>query len=372
MSFGTEIKDFINAFQTGMNMGQQSQRIDLERQKLKAQTDYLAARQAYNDRKAAQGAQTTVDPATQAGLDAEREFRQRTGSTGSSGQASATSSGPGESNVLLDAVALGESGSGQNYDKVFADGKFGVGGKPVSQMTINQAIDLADRIRRNPANVKYDGTPTNAGPVGRYQFVASTLRGLRDQMGLTGNEQFSPAMQDRLAWQNLKNTNGNPELIRKQWVSWAGKSDADIRRLWDEGMRQHQLYTENADSTGNTVASTPVTSTDLPSAGQPQSAPAPTSNAGREVDPNGRAMPLSMSSAPTIDPQKTAATAPRLPTGDAIDYSLPTRYATAIPVPTSVQPQDIPLNEDGTAQAAQAIPLSPSWDDQLDLNGVWG
>lgn len=173
-------------------------------------------------------------------------------------------SGGGETrNVLLKAIAHGESGGGPkgdgDYDSVFGDGRYGHPDKPVTQLTINQAIDWADRIRRNPDN---QAAGNNAGPLGRYQFVGSTIRSLRDQMGLSGNEQFTPAMQDRLAWQNLKNTDGDPAKIRSQWVSWAGKSDAEIHRLWDEGFAQHKQF--NGDGTGETIAAPgAITSSDL-------------------------------------------------------------------------------------------------------------
>jgi len=140
----------------------------------------------------------------------------------------------GENNTLLAALAKGESGG--DYNKVFADGKWGTGGKPVTQMTLNEAIDTATAIRKAPGN------PHNAGPLGKYQFVGSTLASLKNQLHLTGNEVMTPALQDRLAWANALNTGGDPSKLRAQWTSWAGKSDAEIRRLWDAGLREHQAF----------------------------------------------------------------------------------------------------------------------------------
>lgn len=142
--------------------------------------------------------------------------------------------GGGEPNVLLAAVAKGESGG--DYDKIFANGKWGAPPQPLTSMTLDQAIGLANSIRKNPDN------PHNAGPVGKYQFVGSTLQGLKGQMGLSGNEQFTPQMQDAMAWRNLENTGGDPEKIRQQWTSWAGKSDAEIKQLWSQGLVQHQQF----------------------------------------------------------------------------------------------------------------------------------
>ena len=35
--------------------------------------------------------------------------------------------------------------------------------------------------------------------IGRYQFLDDTLDGLVERMGLSGNERFTPALQDRMA-----------------------------------------------------------------------------------------------------------------------------------------------------------------------------
>ena len=37
--------------------------------------------------------------------------------------------------------------------------------------------------------------------IGRYQFLDDTLDGLVERMGLSGNEHFTPALQDRMALQ---------------------------------------------------------------------------------------------------------------------------------------------------------------------------
>lgn len=171
----------------------------------------------------------------------------------------------GEQNTLLAAVAKGESGG--DYDKIFADGKWGAPPQPLTSMTLDQAIALANSIRRNPDN------PHNAGPVGKYQFVGSTLQGLKGQMGLTGNEQFTPQLQDALAWRNLENTGGDPEKIRQQWTSWAGKSDAEIKQLWSQGLAQHQQFVASggAGPTGGPAAASAsrLTSTAYAPGGSP-------------------------------------------------------------------------------------------------------
>ncbi|KQP81768.1 hypothetical protein ASF60_22185 [Methylobacterium sp. Leaf113] len=44
---------------------------------------------------------------------------------------------------------------------------------------------------------------TESSATGRYQFMKKTLRGLKQEMGLSGTERFSPELQDRMALQLL-------------------------------------------------------------------------------------------------------------------------------------------------------------------------
>lgn len=59
----------------------------------------------------------------------------------------------------------------------------------LSEMTINQVL---------ARNKKPFGDPDRMNAVGRYQIVASTMKGLVSKMGLTGEEKLTPEMQDRL------------------------------------------------------------------------------------------------------------------------------------------------------------------------------
>lgn len=163
------------------------------------------------------------------------------GSQSGAGASSAPGGGDVHSNVLLAAVSKGE-GAG-DYNKVFANGQFGNTPKPVTQMTVDEAAQWADqhRHKNNPDN------PHPAAPLGAYQFVGSTIKALKNQMGLKGNELMSPQLQDAMAWQNLKNTRGNPAAIRAQWTSWAGKSDAEIHQLWEQGFKQHEGHAPPSD-----------------------------------------------------------------------------------------------------------------------------
>jgi muramidase (phage lysozyme) len=90
-------------------------------------------------------------------------------------------------NALLDMIGGAEAPGGYNQR---------VGDRPgrhtnnLTSMTINQVIALPEvRVGRIRSSAS-----------GRYQFLDSTLGQLVEELGLTGDEVFTPAMQDRLAY----------------------------------------------------------------------------------------------------------------------------------------------------------------------------
>ncbi|MCJ2129345.1 hypothetical protein [Methylobacterium sp. E-045] len=87
---------------------------------------------------------------------------------------------------ILDFVAGPESGG--NYNAFFGNGR---STKNLSAMTLDQVMAWSGSR----------GTESSA--TGRYQFMKATLRGLKTEMGLSGSEPFSPALQDRMAVQLL-------------------------------------------------------------------------------------------------------------------------------------------------------------------------
>lgn len=93
-------------------------------------------------------------------------------------------------NDLLDLIAQGESGG--DYNIAYGGRHPTKDGRPLTEMTINEV--LAWQAGSNAAS----------DAAGRYQIIEKTLRGLKDSMGLTGNEKFDPAMQDRMAMQLLE------------------------------------------------------------------------------------------------------------------------------------------------------------------------
>ncbi|CAM5772001.1 hypothetical protein LMIY3S_03697 [Labrys miyagiensis] len=143
--------------------------------------------------------------------------------------------GKGEKNAFLDYISRGESGKA-GYDAVLGNGKYGAPDKPVSTMTLNEVLAFGDQIRHNPNN------PYNSSALGRYQIVGKTLRGLMKQLGLKGDEIYSPEMQDRLAWALAKARGRNVAGLRQEWQSLTGRSGSQILNAYDQGMREHQEH----------------------------------------------------------------------------------------------------------------------------------
>ena len=88
---------------------------------------------------------------------------------------------------LLDLIARHESGG--NYNIMY-------GGKieRLTEMTLSEVISLQN------ATVSAGGQSAS----GKYQIIRKTLRGLKKEMRLTGEELFDETMQDRMAMHLLK------------------------------------------------------------------------------------------------------------------------------------------------------------------------
>lgn len=91
---------------------------------------------------------------------------------------------------ILDFIAGAEARG--NYNAYFANADSTY---DLSKLTLDQV--MAWQKRRTDK-----GSPSSA--TGRYQFMRNTLAGLKVEMGLTGEEKFTPELQDRLALQLLR------------------------------------------------------------------------------------------------------------------------------------------------------------------------
>ena len=120
--------------------------------------------------------------------------------------------------ILLDRIAVGEgTGGPDGYDTTFGYRKYDPPGgrKPLAEMTLDE-LEVYQR------GMVARGARSSAA--GRYQILRETAGELRGRMGLSGDEKFTPELQDRMA----------RELLRKRrWDDYvAGRITQD--QLQDE------------------------------------------------------------------------------------------------------------------------------------------
>lgn len=115
--------------------------------------------------------------------------------------------------------------SGGDYNATLDNGAYTGGVRDLVNMTINEVLEMQRDMLRHPDNKK------NSSAAGAYQIVRKTLQSLVDELGLTGNELYDPAMQDRLADQLLRRRRGQGiEGLRNEWEGLRGVSPALIQQ----------------------------------------------------------------------------------------------------------------------------------------------
>ncbi|MDN3713351.1 hypothetical protein QWZ10_19390 [Paracoccus cavernae] len=102
---------------------------------------------------------------------------------------------------ILDLIAQRESGG--DYNATLDNGRWTGGARNLVNMTLKEILALQSTMR-TPENRALYGDGKGSSALGRYQIVGSTLEGLIKDLGLSGDELFSPEMQDRLAMQLLR------------------------------------------------------------------------------------------------------------------------------------------------------------------------
>ncbi|MFA9263136.1 MAG: hypothetical protein ACEQSB_07415, partial [Undibacterium sp.] len=97
-------------------------------------------------------------------------------------------------------------------------------------MSLNDILALGDRMI---ASQKLNGNVTSAGPssaLGNYQIVGTTLRGLMKELKLTGEELFSPMMQDKLASRLVAEKGGDTKALQNTWIGLQKVDSALIQK----------------------------------------------------------------------------------------------------------------------------------------------
>lgn len=100
---------------------------------------------------------------------------------------------------VLDLIGRAEgTDKRRGYNETLGYGKFTGGDQNLTGMSLKEIDALQTKMLADPSN------NFNSSAVGRYQITRTTLRDLMKQQGLTGDEKFDPAMQDRLAMMLIK------------------------------------------------------------------------------------------------------------------------------------------------------------------------
>ncbi|WP_353641962.1 phage tail tape measure protein [Mesorhizobium sp. WSM2239] len=129
---------------------------------------------------------------------------------------------------MLDLIGFAEgTDKGRGYNETLGYGAFSGGAKNLVGMTLDEIDALQSSMLQHPDNT------FNSSALGRYQIVQKTLRGLRNEMGLSGSETFSPELQDRLAQQLLRRRGNDVGGLRNEWEGLRRIDDATIRRAYD-------------------------------------------------------------------------------------------------------------------------------------------
>jgi hypothetical protein len=142
--------------------------------------------------------------------------------SGESGFHSAISRAEGTTDAKAQAA-----GFASGYDVPLGYGKYGTPSKPLTQMTLKEAYDFGNQIRKNPDN------PHNSSALGKFQIVGSTLKDVMETAGLSWDDTFSAENQQKLA-------NAIAERQGVKSTTWAGfgvhpKELAKARTAWKSG-----------------------------------------------------------------------------------------------------------------------------------------
>ena len=135
---------------------------------------------------------------------------------------------------LLGVIAKGEAGP-KGYNSYYGDGQ-GKNGtdkfnfnlpKPVTEMTVGEAIELGRRVMipMTRGQIGHSDPSLGTSAIGAYQFTQETLAEFGEQALGAGwlNQKLTPANQDKLAKAIIAATGGDPSRLIGRWPSLRGK-----------------------------------------------------------------------------------------------------------------------------------------------------
>lgn len=116
------------------------------------------------------------------------------------------------SNAFLRLVRRAEGTAGANgYNTTLGYGAFTGGATNLTGMTLDQIDAMQTRMLRHPNN------HYNSSAAGAYQIVRTTLRGLRQELGLSGSQLYTPELQDRLGLHLAQRRGASVSGLRNEW-----------------------------------------------------------------------------------------------------------------------------------------------------------
>lgn len=96
--------------------------------------------------------------------------------------------------AMLDLIGKSEgTDKGRGYNETLGYGAYTGGDQDLVSMSLDQIDALQTKMLNNRKN------KLKSSALGRYQIIRTTLRTMRQQLGLTGREKFDAEMQDQLA-----------------------------------------------------------------------------------------------------------------------------------------------------------------------------
>lgn len=127
-------------------------------------------------------------------------------------------------------------GSADPYNTILGNGQFGAPPKPLTEMTIGEAINfgrntLIPNTRNNAQLGLSNGQGSSA--VGAYQFTQGTLAdfGPRVLGPNWANERMTPQVQDRLGRAIFESTRGGAAALKGRWQGLQKLSDARVAEI---------------------------------------------------------------------------------------------------------------------------------------------
>lgn len=142
---------------------------------------------------------------------------------GGGGGDDATPAPPGRFSALKALIQSKESGSA-SYNSVYGNGKYGWYSKPVTQSTVRELLEWQSKMRKQVGS--------SAFPVGRGQFIESTLRGLAKETG-TLDEILTPELQEKYFDQLIKRRGRDVSGLRSEWEGLLGVDADKILKAYD-------------------------------------------------------------------------------------------------------------------------------------------